>query len=61
MSLVAVFYEGPFAAEVPLPGGGFKTLLPGDEHEVTEEDLKSTHWRRKPKASKPHKGKEGDS
>lgn len=39
----AAFWNGPYVAEV-----AGRTLLPGDEHEVTEADLLSNHWIRKP-------------
>jgi hypothetical protein len=38
--LVKARWNGPFDAQL----GVGEVLKPGDEHEVTPEDLKSSHW-----------------
>ena len=47
MALVDAIWTGPFPAEV-----GDRLLQPGDEAQVTERDLESTHWTRKTKPRK---------
>lgn len=51
-TLVDAIWEGPFTAEVGWPP---HAVAPGGEAQVTEADLASSHWRRKPKprAEKP--------
>lgn len=42
-SLVKARWNGPFAAEIVLDGV-LTTISPGDEHEVSKDDLLSSHW-----------------
>lgn len=54
--LVTAIWEGPFVAEIGWPP---RAVQPGDEAQVTEADLESSHWRRKdePKPKRSRKGK----
>lgn len=48
-------WDGPFIAEL----ADMTTLAPGEEHLVSDEDLKSAHWKpagRKPKAKTDDEG-----
>lgn len=48
-------WRGPFAAELP----DMSVVYPGEQHQVTSEDLKSDHWEAvggKPKAKSAGKG-----
>ncbi len=42
--LIDAIWQGPFDAHVGWPPA---VLQPGDEYQVSEQDLQSTHWRRK--------------
>lgn len=40
--LIPAIWQGPYVAEL----ADMSTIAPGEEHMVSEEDLKSSHWRR---------------